>query len=290
MNNQQNKLILGIETSCDETAVAIVQNGRKVLSNVIYSSADLHKKYGGVVPEIASRQHIEAMPFVLEKAFSEAKLKRNEIDAIAVTKGPGLIGSLLVGLSAAKALSLTLDKPLYGIHHLAGHVASNYLTYPSLEPPFVSLIVSGAHSHIVLVNDYTDFAVIAKTRDDAPGEVFDKISREIGLGYPGGPIIDKLATQGKKDAFELPKPRFENSLDFSFSGLKTATLNVLNQLKQKAKVKDKDWQAYITQNDFVATFQNALVDILVEHTLEALEIKNQNKLVLAGGVAANSQL
>lgn len=290
INIKQNKLILGIESSCDETSAAIVRNGREVLSNIIFSSAELHKKYGGVVPEIASRKHLEAMPFVLEKVFTEANIERSQIDAIAVTKGPGLIGSLLVGLSAAKTLAMTMDKPLYGIHHLAGHIAANYLTFPDLEPPFVSLIVSGAHSHIVLVKDYCDFEILARTRDDAPGEAFDKISREIGLGYPGGPLIDKLAKQGNKNAFDLPKPKFENSLDFSFSGLKTATLNILNQIKQKSKIQGNDWQDIISPADFAATFQNALVEILVEHTEKALKLVGQDKLVLAGGVAANSQL
>lgn len=282
--------ILGIESSCDETAAAIVKNGRQVLSNIIFSSADLHKIYGGVVPEIASRKHAEVMPYVLDQALKQANLNQEDISAIAVTKGPGLVGSLLVGLSSAKALAMVWQKPLYGIHHLAGHIAANYLTYPELEPPFLSLIISGAHSHLVLAKDYCDFEIIARTRDDAPGEAFDKIARQLGLGYPGGPIIDKVSQNGNPYAFELPRPYFKDSLDFSFSGLKTATLNKLNQIQQKARISDIHWHEIISEADFAATFQTSLVDILVDHTLQALEKTNQNTLVLAGGVAANTQL
>lgn len=290
INCNKEVYILGIETSCDETAVSIVKNGREVVSNVIFSSADLHKIYGGVVPEIASRKHVEVMPYVLDQAIKQSNLLKEDITAIAVTKGPGLVGSLLVGVSTAKALALIWQKPLYGIHHLAGHIAASYLTYPDLQPPFLSLIISGAHSHIVLVKDYCNFEIIARTRDDAPGEAFDKIARELGLGYPGGPIIDKLSPKGNKNAFELPRPAFENSLDFSFSGLKTATLNKLNQLKQKADIANKNWQDMVSQVDFAATFQNALINVLVDQTLKALEDTKQDTLVLAGGVAANSQL
>ncbi len=288
IKNTQNKIILGIESSCDETAAAIVLNGRQVLSNVIFSSADLHKIYGGVVPEIASRKHMEAMPIVLERAILEAGIQKSDISAIAVTKGPGLVGSLLVGVSAAKMLAYLLKVPLYGIHHLAGHIAANYITYPDLEPPFLSLIVSGAHSHIVLVRDYCNFEIIARTRDDAPGEAFDKISRELGLGYPGGPIIDQMAKAGSSDLFPLPNPRFENSLDFSFSGLKTATLNKLHNMKQKMQNDSNGIEIPVA--DFAATFQKSLVNILLEHTFEALRKTGQTKLVLAGGVAANSEL
>ncbi len=282
--------ILGIESSCDETAAAVVLNGRQVLSNIIFSSADIHKLYGGVVPEIASRKHVEAMPYVLEQALCEAGLSGEQISAVAVTKGPGLVGALLVGVSTAKAFALAQQKPLYGIHHLAGHIAANYLTYPDLEPPFLSLIVSGAHSHIVLVRDYCDFQIIARTRDDAPGEAFDKIAREIGLGYPGGPLIDQAAKNGNKRAFDLPAPGFPDSLDFSFSGLKTATLNILNQIRQKADKRGEDWQNSISQADFAATFQHALINILLDHTLKAMREYRQQKLVIAGGVAANSEL
>ncbi|NLJ70550.1 MAG: tRNA (adenosine(37)-N6)-threonylcarbamoyltransferase complex transferase subunit TsaD [Clostridiaceae bacterium] len=282
--------ILGIESSCDETAAAVVANGRTVFSSVIFSSAELHKIYGGVVPEIASRKHVEVLPYVLDQAITKSDITRDQIAAIAVTKGPGLVGSLLVGVSAAKTLALIWQKPLYGIHHLAGHIASNYLTYPELEPPFLSLIISGAHSHIVLVKSYSKFEIIARTRDDAPGEVFDKIARELNLGYPGGPIIDTLAKQGKNDLFDLPQPRFENSLDFSFSGLKTATLNKLNQIKQKAVLLNQPWQDLINNADFAATFQSAIIKNLLNHTLDAITLTGQNKLVLAGGVAANSEL
>ncbi len=289
IENTQDRLILGIESSCDETAAAIVLNGRKVLSNIIFSSADLHKVYGGVVPEIASRKHMEAMPIVLEQAIAQAGISQEEIDGIAVTKGPGLVGSLLVGVSAAKTFAYLLHKPLYGIHHLAGHIAANYLTYPDLTPPFLSLVISGAHSHIVLVKDYCDFEIIARTRDDAPGEAFDKISRELGLGYPGGPKIDKISKMGNPYAFDLPKPKFEQSLDFSFSGLKTATLNKLHNTKQKIQSGREDVNT-ISAADYAATFQQALVNILSEHTLKALQMTGQKKLVLAGGVAANSEL
>lgn len=290
INNIHNRYILGIESSCDETAAAIVLNGRDVISNVIYSSADLHKIYGGVVPEIASRKHVEVMPYVLDQAIKQAGISIEQLAAIAVTKGPGLVGSLLVGVSTAKALALVWDKPLLGIHHLAGHIAANYITYPELEPPFLSLIVSGAHSHIVLVKDYLDFEIIAMTRDDAPGEAFDKIARELKLGYPGGPIIDQIATEGNPHAFQLPRPKFAESLDFSFSGLKTATLNKLNQVKQNAKQKNISWTEVISKSDFAATFQTAIVDYLLEQTLAAVKLTGQKKLALAGGVAANSQL
>ncbi|HHT24682.1 MAG TPA: tRNA (adenosine(37)-N6)-threonylcarbamoyltransferase complex transferase subunit TsaD [Clostridiaceae bacterium] len=290
IKNIQNTYILGIESSCDETAAAIVNNGRNVISNIIFSSADLHKIYGGVVPEIASRKHAEVLPYVLDQTMTKAGITRDQIAAIAVTKGPGLVGSLLVGVSAAKTLALIWQKPLYGIHHLAGHIAANYLTYPELEPPFLSLIVSGAHSHIVLVKSYLEFEVIARTRDDAPGEAFDKIARELNLGYPGGPIIDSLAKQGKNNLFELPQPKFEKSLDFSFSGLKTATLNKLNQIKQKAALLNQPWEDLINKADFAATFQSAVIKNLLDHILEAVAITGQNKLVLAGGVAANSEL
>lgn len=288
--NIQNTYILGLESSCDETAAAVVANGKKVISNIIFSSADLHKIYGGVVPEIASRKHVEALPYVLDQALTKAGITRNQITAVAVTKGPGLVGSLLVGISAAKTLALIWHKPLYGIHHLAGHIAANYLTYPELEPPFLSLIVSGAHSHIVLVKSYIEFEIIAKTRDDAPGEAFDKIARELDLGYPGGPIIDSLAKRGKDNLFKLPQPKFEHSLDFSFSGLKTATLNKLNQIKQKAALSNRPWEELINKADFAATFQSAIVKNLLDRTLEAVAITGQTKLVLAGGVAANSKL
>ncbi|HHU53456.1 MAG TPA: tRNA (adenosine(37)-N6)-threonylcarbamoyltransferase complex transferase subunit TsaD [Clostridiaceae bacterium] len=282
--------ILGIESSCDETAAAIVLNGREVISNIIFSSADLHKIYGGVVPEIASRKHVEVIPYVLEQTMIKAGITRDQLAAIAVTKGPGLVGSLLVGVSAAKTLALIWRKPLYGIHHLAGHIAANYLTYRELEPPFLSLIVSGAHSHIVLVKSYLEFEIIARTRDDAPGEVFDKIARELNLGYPGGPIIDSMAKYGQNNLFDLPQPKFGDNLDFSFSGIKTATLNKLNQIKQKAALINQPWEKLVNKSDFVATFQSAIINYLLDHTMKAIKLTGQNKLVLAGGVAANSEL
>ncbi len=287
---EEKQYILGIESSCDETAAAIVVNGRQVLSNVIFSSADLHKIYGGVVPEIASRKHLEAMPYVLDQALNQAGLKLDDLTAVGVTKGPGLVGSLLVGLSAAKALGLAKSKPIYGIHHLAGHIAANYLTYPDLKPPFLSLIISGAHSHIVLVKDYCDFKILARTRDDAPGEVFDKIAREAGLGYPGGPMIDRLAKNGCKTAFDLPRPHFKDSQDFSFSGLKTACLNILNQARQKAERRGLNWTDVLRIEDLAATFQSAVAGILLDHCLACLDFTGQKKLVLAGGVAANSEV
>jgi N6-L-threonylcarbamoyladenine synthase len=218
-------LILGIESSCDETAAAVVADGRVILSSVIASQADLHSAYGGVVPEIASRMHVEAILPVIDQALEEAGKTPADLSAIAVTYGPGLVGALLVGLSAAKGLAWATDKPLIGVHHIEGHIAANYLADPDLQPPFLCLVVSGAHSHLVLVEDYGRNTVLARTRDDAAGEAFDKIARAIGLGYPGGPLIDRAAEGGRTDAFALPRSRFADSLDFSFSGLKTAALN-----------------------------------------------------------------
>jgi len=276
-------IILGIETSCDETSAAVVRNGRYVMSNVISSQIDLHKKYGGVVPEIASRKHVELILPVINQALEEAGVKANQIDAIGVTYGPGLVGALLVGLSAAKGLAFALDKPLVGVHHIEGHISANYLENKDLEPPFICLVVSGGHSEIVHVKDYNSFEILGQTRDDAAGEAFDKIARALGLGYPGGPLIDKAAKSGNSSAVNFPRVHFnDGSLDFSFSGLKTAVLNYLNTLEQKN-------ERYSIE-DVSASFQQAVVDVLVENTIKAAKSKGIRNIALAGGVAANSTL
>jgi len=276
-------LVLGVETSCDETASAVVRNGREVLSNVISSQIEIHKKFGGVVPEIASRKHVELIIPVIDQALDEAGVKLEDVDVIGVTYGPGLVGALLVGLSAAKALAFTADKPLVGVHHIEGHIAANYLEHKELEPPFVCLVASGGHSHIVYVNDYNKFEIMGQTRDDAAGEAFDKVARAIGLGYPGGPLIDKAARSGNKNAIAFPRVHFENgSLDFSFSGLKTAVLNYLNTAEQRGED--------IVLEDVAASFQQAVVDVLVRNTIEAGKRKKVKNIALAGGVAANSAL
>lgn len=276
-------IILGIESSCDETAAAVIKNGRQVLSNIISSQIDLHKKYGGVVPEIASRKHVELIIPVINQALDQAGVSLQDIDAIGVTYGPGLVGALLVGLTAAKAIAYTARKPLIGVHHIEGHIAANYLQYPDLEPPFVCLVASGGHSHIVHVKDYDKYEILGQTRDDAAGEAFDKISRAIGLGYPGGPLIDKNALEGNSKAISFPRVYFDdNSLDFSFSGLKTAVLNYLNKMEQTGEK--------INIPDVAASFQQAVVDVLVRNTISAAKKKGINKIALAGGVAANSQL
>jgi len=276
-------LILGIESSCDETSASVIKNGRYVLSNVISSQVDLHKKYGGVVPEIASRKHVELIMPVINQSLEEAKVTLSDIDAIGVTYGPGLVGALLVGLTAAKAMAFTSGKPLVGVHHIEGHIAANYLQYPELEPPFICLVASGGHSHIVQVVSYNKFEILGQTRDDAAGEAFDKISRAIGLGYPGGPLIDKYAAQGDSKAIKFPRVYFEDgTLDFSFSGLKTAVLNHLNRLEQTGEP--------VNIPDIAASFQQAVVDVLVKNTISAAKIKGIGKIALAGGVAANTQL
>jgi N6-L-threonylcarbamoyladenine synthase len=276
-------VVLGIETSCDETSAAVVKNGRQILSNVISSQVSLHQKYGGVVPEIASRKHVELIMPVINQALEEACVSINEIDAIGVTYGPGLVGALLVGLSAAKSLAFALDKPLIGVHHIEGHIAANYLEKTDLEPPFVCLVASGGHSHIVYVSDYDEFEIMGQTRDDAAGEAFDKIARALGLGYPGGPVIDKTASKGNREAINFPRVYFhDNSLDFSFSGLKTAVLNYLNNLEQKGEK--------CCVEDVCASFQGAIVDVLVKNTISAARLKGVNTIALAGGVASNSEL
>ena len=275
--------ILGIETSCDETSAAVVIDGRQVLSNVISSQIDLHKEYGGVVPEIASRKHVELILPVIDDAIKNSGLSFDDIDAIGVTCGPGLVGALLVGISAAKSIAYSLKKPLVGVHHIEGHKCANYIENKDLEPPFVCLVASGGHSHIVYVSSYNSFEILGRTRDDAAGEAFDKVSRALGLGYPGGPAIDKASRNGNNNAINFPRVKFKDSpYDFSFSGVKTSVLNYLNQ----ARMNNED----IIIEDVCASFQQAVVDILVENTILAAKDKGVDKVCLAGGVAANSNL
>lgn len=267
-------LIMGIESSCDETSVAIVKNGREILSNVIDTQINIHEKFGGVVPEIASRNHVEAISNVMKKAVEEANIDINQIDAVACTYGPGLVGALLVGVSYAKALSYALGKTLIGVNHIEGHIAANYISHKELEPPFLCMMTSGGNTQIIFVKDYTNFEILGKTKDDAIGEAFDKVARVIGLGYPGGPKVDKLAQEGKPD-IELPKTHLEN-LDFSFSGIKTAVIN-LNH-------KDPN----INKADLAASFEETVTDLLLEKIQKAIDMTGVNKIVLAGGVSANS--
>lgn len=280
---EENVTILAIESSCDETAAAVVRNGRDVLSNVISSQIALHTLYGGVVPEIASRKHIEKINQVIEQALQEAGVALRDITAIAVTYGPGLVGALLVGVSAAKAISFATGIPLVGVHHISGHISANYIEHKELEPPFVCLVASGGHSHLVIVRDYGVYEIIGRTRDDAAGEAFDKVARAIGLGYPGGPKIDKLAREGNPDAIGFPRAKVaENEYDFSFSGLKSAVLNYLNGCQMKGEE--------VCQADVAASFQKAVVDVLVEHSLHAVKAFGYDKFAIAGGVASNSAL
>lgn len=280
---KSNVKILAIESSCDETAAAVVEDGRKVLSNVISSQIDLHTIYGGVVPEIASRKHIENINFVIKDALKEANVTFDDIDAIAVTYGPGLVGALLVGVGEAKALAYGLNKPLIGVHHIKGHVLANLIEHVELKPPFVCLIVSGGHTEIAIVKDYNDFETVATTRDDAAGEAFDKVARSVGLGYPGGPKIDKAAKLGNPHAIEFPKARVNDSkYDFSFSGVKSAVLNYQNKANMTGEK--------INVNDLVASFQRAVVEVLVEHTIEVAKDYNIKNVAMAGGVASNTAL
>lgn len=277
------RYILAIESSCDETAAAVVRNGREVLSNVIYSQIALHTVYGGVVPEIASRKHIEKINQVIGQALDEAQAGLRDIDAVAVTYGPGLVGALLVGVSAAKAIAFAAGIPLVGVHHISGHISANYIEHRGLEPPFVCLVASGGHSHLVIVRDYNEYEIVGRTRDDAAGEAFDKVARAIGLGYPGGPEIDRLAKEGNPDAIFFPRARVgENEYDFSFSGLKSAVLNYVNGCRMKGEP--------VCRADVAASFQKAVVDVLVEHSLHAVKEYGLDKFALAGGVAANSAL
>ena len=276
-------LILAIESSCDETAAAVVKNGREVLSNIINSQIDIHTNYGGVVPEIASRKHIENIDGVIELALKKAGVTLNDITAIAVTYGPGLVGALLVGVAEAKALAYATGKPLIGVHHIEGHISANYVENKELEPPFAALVVSGGHTHLVKVNDYGSYEIVGRTRDDAAGEAFDKVARAVGLGYPGGPKVDKLAKEGNPHAFEFPRAHVEDApYDFSFSGIKSAVLNTLNKYEMKGES--------INKADLVASFQNAVVEALVSRTMMLVKEEHFDKLAVAGGVASNSAL
>ncbi len=275
--------ILAVETSCDETAAAVVENGREVLSNVISSQIDLHTLYGGVVPEIASRKHIEKINQVMAEALLQAGKKLSDMDAVAVTYGPGLVGALLVGVSAAKAVSFASGIPLVGVHHIEGHISANYIENRDLEPPFVCLVVSGGHSHLVVVKDYGEYEILGRTRDDAAGEAFDKVARAIGLGYPGGPKIDKVSREGNPEAIAFPRAKVGDSdYDFSFSGLKSAVLNYLNSCEMKGES--------FCQADVAASFQKAVVDVLAEHSMHAVESCGIKKFAIAGGVASNTAL
>lgn len=275
--------ILAIESSCDETAAAVIKNGREVCSNVIFSQIELHKLYGGVVPEIASRKHIEKINQVIKEALEQASMTLQDVDAIAVTYGPGLVGALLVGVAEAKAIAYAANKPLVGVHHIEGHIAANYIEHLDLEPPFMCLVVSGGHTHLVKVTDYDKFEILGKTCDDAAGEAFDKAARAIGLGYPGGPKIDALAKEGNRNAIAFPRAKVEgNEYDFSFSGLKSAVLNYLNQCEMK--------QIEVNRADVAASFQYAVIDVLTTHAIHAVKEQGMNKLAIAGGVASNSSL
>ena len=269
-------LVLGIESSCDETSCAIVKNGREVLSNVINSQIKIHEKFGGVVPEIASRSHVEVISRVVKEALEEAKITFDDVDVVACTYGPGLVGALLVGVSYAKALSYAINKPLVGTNHIEGHIAANYITHPDLKPPFLCLVISGGHTHLVHIKNYKEFEILGKTRDDAIGEAFDKVARVIGLGYPGGPKVDKLAKKGENN-IKIPKTHFDN-LDFSFSGIKTAIINMHH--------KNPD----INKADLCVSFEATVTEILIENTLKAAKKLNINKIALAGGVSANSYI
>ncbi len=276
-------LILAVESSCDETAAAVVKNGREVLSNVISSQIALHTLYGGVVPEIASRKHIEKINQVIEEALSQAGVRLGDITAIGVTYGPGLVGALLVGVAEAKAISFAAGIPLVGVHHIEGHICANYIENPDLEPPFLCLVVSGGHTHLVRVVDYGKYEILGRTRDDAAGEAFDKVARAIGLGYPGGPKIDKLAKEGNPEAIAFPRAKLADAeYDFSFSGLKSAVLNYLNGCRMKGEP--------ICEADVAASFQRAVTDVLVEHAVHGAKEFGMDKLAIAGGVASNSAL
>ena len=281
--SEKDILILAIESSCDETAAAVVKNGREVLSNVISSQIELHKLYGGVVPEIASRKHIEKINQVIEEALTVADTTLDELDAVAVTYGPGLVGALLVGVAEAKAISYAKGLPLVGVHHIEGHISANYIENKDLEPPFICLVVSGGHTHLVRVKDYGEDEILGRTRDDAAGEAFDKVARAIGLGYPGGPKIDRLAKEGNPDAIAFPRGKIEGSpYDFSFSGLKSAVLNYLNGCQMKGEP--------IVEADVAASFQKSVTDVLVEHAMMAVRESGLDKLAIAGGVASNGAL
>ncbi|MNM63461.1 tRNA N6-adenosine threonylcarbamoyltransferase [compost metagenome] len=277
------KVILAIESSCDETSAAIVINGREVLSNVISSQIEIHEKFGGVVPEVASRKHIEVINAVVEEALEKADMKLSDLDAIGVTYGPGLVGALLVGLQYAKGLAYSLDLPLIGVNHIEGHICANFIEHKDLKPPFVSLVVSGGHTFIVYVKDYGEYEIIGETRDDAAGEAYDKVARAIGLGYPGGPKIDKLSKEGDPNSISFPRARFhDDTLDFSFSGLKSAVLNYLNK---KSMLNEE-----VNTADVAASFQKAVVEVLTDNAMVTCEKRGIDRIAIAGGVASNSGL
>ena len=281
--SEKDTLILAIESSCDETAASVVNNGRCVLSNIISSQIAIHTLYGGVVPEIASRKHIEKINQVVEAALKEADVTLDDIDAIGVTYGPGLVGALLVGVAEAKAIAYAKKKPLVGVHHIEGHVSANYIEHPDLEPPFLCEIISGGHTHLVIVKDYGSFEILGRTRDDAAGEAFDKVARAIGLGYPGGPKIDKLAKEGNPHAIDFPRAHMEDApYDFSFSGVKSAVLNHLNKCRMTGEP--------IVEADIAASFQQAVVDVLVDNAIRAAKDYHMDRLAIAGGVASNGAL
>lgn len=281
--SEKDTLILAIESSCDETAASVVKNGRCVLSNIISSQIAIHTLYGGVVPEIASRKHIEKINQVVEAALKEADVTLDDIDAIGVTYGPGLVGALLVGVAEAKAIAYAKKKPLVGVHHIEGHVSANYIEHPNLEPPFLCEIISGGHTHLVIVKDYGSFEILGRTRDDAAGEAFDKVARAIGLGYPGGPKIDKLAKEGNPHAIDFPRAHMEDApYDFSFSGVKSAVLNHLNKCRMTGEP--------IVEADIAASFQQAVVDVLVDNAIRAAKDYHMDRLAIAGGVASNGAL
>ena len=279
---KENMTILAIETSCDETSASVVRNGKEILSNAISSQIDLHAKFGGVVPEVASRMHVEKMNPIIEEALATANVTLADIDAIAVTYGPGLVGALLVGLAEAKALAFALKVPLIGVHHIEGHISANYIEH-DIKPPFICMVVSGGHSHLVKVEDYGQYKILGRTRDDAVGEAYDKVARSIGLGYPGGPKVDKLAKEGNGEAIDFPRAWLEEgSYDFSFSGIKSAVLNYLNQMKMKNEA--------VNPADVAASFQEAVVEVIVTKTIRAAKEEGLRDIALAGGVASNSRL
>ena len=281
--SEKDTLILAIESSCDETAASVVKNGRCVLSNIISSQIAIHTLYGGVVPEIASRKHIEKINQVVEAALKEADVTLDDIDAIGVTYGPGLVGALLVGVAEAKAIAYAKKKPLVGVHHIEGHVSANYIEHPDLEPPFLCEIISGGHTHLVIVKDYGSFEILGRTRDDAAGEAFDKVARAIGLGYPGGPKIDKLAKEGNPHDIDFPRAHMEDApYDFSFSGVKSAVLNHLNKCRMTGEP--------VVEADIAASFQQAVVDVLVDNAIRAAKDYHMDRLAIAGGVASNGAL
>lgn len=275
--------ILAIETSCDETACAVVRDGREILSNVIYTQIDMHTEFGGVVPELASRAHIDKINYVVQKALDDAGKTLDDMDAVAVTYGPGLVGALLVGVAEAKAMAWAAGKPIIGVHHIEGHISANYIEHPELKPPYLGLIVSGGHTHLVVVEDWSKYRILGRTVDDAAGEAYDKVARAIGLGYPGGPKIDREAKKGNPNAVHFPIAHVNGSeYDFSFSGIKSAVLNYLNHAQMMGEAVDRA--------DLAASFQKAVVDVLVEHTIRAAKNLKINRIGMAGGVASNSAL